>query len=220
MNIFYLDKDPVIAAQMSCDRHVVKMILESAQMLSTAHRVCDGDEYADKMGLYKLSHKNHPSSIWVRSSNQHYKWLYDHFIALCKEYNARYMKHHATERLIYSLEKQPQFMPVGGFKDPPQCMPDYCKNEDTVIAYQTYYILEKSSFAKWNHSKIPYWWKDGENYIINFEEENNILRNNVKELQEQLQTAYKRIIELNNSKQLKLNFETSYKEKPVKNAHI
>ena len=57
MNIFYLDRDPVIAAQMMCDKHVVKMILESAQMLSTAHRVLDGDEYADKVGLYKMAHK-------------------------------------------------------------------------------------------------------------------------------------------------------------------
>ena len=60
MNIFYLDRDPNIAAQMQCNKHVVKMILESAQMLCTAHRVCDGDEYADRMGLYKMAHKNHP----------------------------------------------------------------------------------------------------------------------------------------------------------------
>ena len=72
MNIFYLDHDPVIAAQMSCDKHVVKMILESAQMLSTSHRVLDGDEYANEVGLYKLAHKNHPSTIWVRSSNEHW----------------------------------------------------------------------------------------------------------------------------------------------------
>jgi hypothetical protein len=43
MNIFYLDKDPIKAAEYSCDKHVVKMILESAQMLCTAHRVLDGE---------------------------------------------------------------------------------------------------------------------------------------------------------------------------------
>ena len=74
MNIFYLDKDPVIAAQMSCDKHCIKMILESAQMLSTAHRVLDGDEYADSVGLYKMAHKNHPSTIWARSSSTMNLW--------------------------------------------------------------------------------------------------------------------------------------------------
>ena len=72
MNIFYLDSDPYVAAKMHCDKHVVKMILESAQMLSTAHRVLDGDEYADERGLYKMAHKNHPSTIWVRTSTDNY----------------------------------------------------------------------------------------------------------------------------------------------------
>jgi hypothetical protein len=92
MNIFYLDRDPVIAAQMMCDKHVVKMILESAQMLSTAHRVLDGDEYANKMGLYKLAHKNHPSTIWVRTSSENYRWLFNHYDALMQEYTYRYDK--------------------------------------------------------------------------------------------------------------------------------
>ena len=99
MNIFYLDKNPKIAAQMQCDKHVVKMILESAQMLCTAHRVLDGDDYANKMGLYKLAHKNHPSTIWVRSSYKIIEWLYDHMIALMNEYTYRYGKKHATDRL-------------------------------------------------------------------------------------------------------------------------
>ena len=89
MNIFYLARDPEIAAQMMCDKHVVKMILESAQMLSTAHRVLDGDEYANSHGLYKMAHKNHPSTIWVRSSVKNYMWLYDHMIALMNEYTHR-----------------------------------------------------------------------------------------------------------------------------------
>ena len=75
MNIFYVDKDPMIAAQMMCDKHVVKMILESAQLLSTAHRVLDGDDYADSVGLYKIAHKNHPSTIWTRSSAVSYTHL-------------------------------------------------------------------------------------------------------------------------------------------------
>jgi len=155
MNIFYLDRDPVVAAQMMCDKHVVKMILESAQMLSTAHRVLDGDEYANETGLYKLAHKNHPSTIWVRSSVHNYMWLYVHMTALMNEYTYRYGKHHATERLLKPLEKCPTFIPTVDYKDPPQCMPDYCKGKDPVLAYQNYYILEKSGFAKWTKRETP-----------------------------------------------------------------
>jgi len=177
MNIFYLDRDPEIAAQMLCDKHVVKMILESAQMLSTAHRVLDGDEYADRVGLYKMAHKNHPSTIWVRHSYQNYKWLYTHMIALMQEYTYRYGKHHATERLIEPLGN----FPIGlreafknSFKtytDPPQCMPDHCKNEDTVSAYQTYYIIEKSKFATWKRRTPPEWFDDKKRTILGLHDE-------------------------------------------------
>jgi hypothetical protein len=164
MNIFYLDRDPVVAAQMMCDKHVVKMILESAQMLSTAHRVLDGDEYADRVGLYKMAHKNHPSTIWVRANSKNYEWLWEHMDALMKEYTYRYGKHHATERLIHDLWKSPYNLPDsdGDFTDPPQCMPDHCKNEDTVSAYHKYYILEKSNFATWKRRDKPEWFNERE----------------------------------------------------------
>ena len=158
MNIFYLDKDPVIASQMMCDKHVVKMILESAQMLSTAPRVLDGNEYADKEGLYKMAHKNHPSTIWVRSSVHNYMWLYIHMVSLMNEYTHRYGKHHATERLLTPLSKCPTSIPTVDFTDPPQCMPEECKGKDTVLAYQKYYIVEKSDFATWKRREIPTWW--------------------------------------------------------------
>ena len=84
MNIFYLNKDPEIAAQMHCDKHVVKMILESAQMLSTAHRILDGDDIANSKGLYKMTHKNHPCNIWVRKNNENYEWLWSLYDNLMK----------------------------------------------------------------------------------------------------------------------------------------
>ena len=161
MNIFYLDKNPSIAAEMACDKHVVKMILESAQLLSTAHRVIDGDEYADKVGLYKMAHKNHPSTIWTRTSTENYMWLNRYFGALCREYTYRYGKHHASERLLGPLAHVPKGLTYSGFTDPPQCMPDYCKGEDTVLAYQNYYILEKSRFAKWKKRPVPEWFSGG-----------------------------------------------------------
>ena len=155
MNIFYLDRDPDIAAQMQCDKHVVKMILESAQMLCTAYRVCDGDEYADRMGMYKMAHKNHPSSVWVRASEDNYDWLWRHMCALMDEYTYRYGKHHASSRLVDALCDAPFYVGNNEFTDPPQCMPDYCKGEDTILAYQNYYILEKSKFAKWTTRQPP-----------------------------------------------------------------
>ena len=106
MNIFYLDRHPIKAAQMMCDKHVVKMILESAQILSTAHRVLDGDDYADRYGLYKIAHKNHPSTIWARSGGLNYLWLYDHMRGLMQEYTYRYGKIHATERLNMGLSSR------------------------------------------------------------------------------------------------------------------
>jgi hypothetical protein len=160
MNIFYLDRDPVIAAQMMCDKHVVKMILESAQMLSTTHRVLDGDQVCDSKGLYKMSHKNHPSTIWARACDENYDWLWLHMDALMNEYTYRYSKRHATERLTHYLWEHPQDLPQGKFTDPPQCMPDHCKNDDTVRAYQTYYIVEKSDFAKWKRRAKPEWFND------------------------------------------------------------
>ena len=163
MNIFYLDRDPEIAAQMMCDKHVVKMILESAQMLSTAHRVCGGGGRAwiERVGLYKMAHRNHPSTMWVRYSFAHYMWLYEHMVALMKEYTYRYGKHHATERLLEPLSNVPAIYRTG-FTDPPQCMPDYCKNEDAVSAYQTYYILKKSDFATWKRRDKPEWFYERE----------------------------------------------------------
>ena len=158
MNIFFLDKDPIIAAQLMCDKHVVKMILESAQMLSTAHRVLDGDDRANETGLYKMAHKNHPSTIWVRASSENYRWLWKHMDALMNEYTHRYGKHHATERLRNILFYPPLNIDrKTPFTDPPQCMPDTCKKEDIVLAYQNYYILEKSDFARWTKREIPAW---------------------------------------------------------------
>ena len=114
MNIFYLHKDPDICATYHCDKHVLKMIIEYAQLLSTAHRLLDGVESrgSSKSGktqvrvwtldykrdtlIYKASHVNHPSNIWVRSSSEHYMWLWKLWHYLCVEYTNRYGKVHLT----------------------------------------------------------------------------------------------------------------------------
>ena len=135
MNIFYLDVDPYEAARMQCDRHVVKMILETAQLLSTAHHELDGESPA-----YKPTHKNHPSAVWVRSSYAAYRWAWNHLRALGLEYQRRYGKVHKTIREhLDSLYSVPKAIPSGDFSEPPQCMPDEYKRDDTTLAYQLYY---------------------------------------------------------------------------------
>ena len=159
MNIFYLDDDPKIAASFHCDKHCVKMILQSAQMLSTAHRVLDGDEVATSKHLYKTVSKNHPCTIWTRTNSENYEWLWKLYANLMKEYTRRYGKHHASEQLTHALWEFPGNISHGDFTDPPQCMPDEYKVEnDTVQAFHNYYHGEKAHFAEWRLGE-PCWWK-------------------------------------------------------------
>ena len=157
MNIFYLDRDPKIAAEMHCDKHVIKMIVESAQMLSTAHRVLDGDKFADDSGLYKTAHKNHPCALWVRANTSNYRWLFNLYTSLMTEYTYRYDKHHASDRLLTALHNVPTNIVPDEFTDPPMCMPDHCKVDDAVLSYQNYYVTEKSYFARWKRRPMPDW---------------------------------------------------------------
>jgi hypothetical protein len=160
MNIFYLHPDPKIAAQMQCDKHVVKMILETAQILSTAHRELDGDNVPDT--LYKATHKNHPCSKWVRTSAANYAWAYRHFVALCDEYTHRYGKVHLTDQKLRGVLCAPPRNIQHGFwfRPPPQCMPDDYKQDDAVDAYRAYYQSpEKQRFATWDKGRpAPTWY--------------------------------------------------------------
>ena len=159
MNIFYLDPHPATAAQQCCDKHVVKMILESAQMLSTAHRVLDKN---DNELLYKEAHKNHPSTKWVREGVLNYQWLYAHFVALGEEYTARYGKVHVSiTKLKNFLKSPPKHIPNKLFSEPPQCMPDVYKQKSSVDAYRSYYKGEKADFATWKEpTVVPSWWEN------------------------------------------------------------
>ena len=152
MNIFYLSRDPTLAAQAQCDRHVVKMILETAQLLSTAHNELDGGQLA-----YKSTHKNHPSAVWVRSSLDHYEWTLYHLGALGREYERRYKKVHKTIREhLEALQSPPEALQgIRGFTDPPQCMPDECKRVDAVQGYQVYYNYKADD---WDARGIPMKW--------------------------------------------------------------
>ena len=182
MNIFYLDHDVTKCAEMHNDKHVVKMILEYAQLLSTAHRYLDGTQSVglSKTGrkqtryvlpdsreslLYFATHINHPSAVWVRQSIGNYYWLSNLLVDLCKEYTYRYGKVHKCERdgLVQLLHDCiPDNMNVIAFTEPTPAMPDDVKIAgDSLASYRNYYISNKQHLASWkgkvNSRNIPEW---------------------------------------------------------------
>ncbi len=150
MNIFYLDRNPQIAARLHCDKHVVKMILESAQILSTVHHVSGSGTET----MYKPTHARHPCTIWAAESQANYQFLYDLFIALLGEYTHRYGKQHATGRLVGELRRLPN-IPNIGFTEPAQAMPDEYKDPDSVRAYKRYYLGAKAEMLKYTKREFP-----------------------------------------------------------------
>ena len=160
MNIFFLDKTPEKSAEYHCDKHVVKMILETAQMLSTAI-----NKYAmgiDSSRLYKNAHPKHPSTIWMGSTRDNFMWGLKLGQELSKEYTKRYGKKHKSSNIIDNIiqSKYYEVIPTGELTTPPQCMPDEFKHDDYVIAYRNYYKGAKRYFAKWDKLKnTPDWWE-------------------------------------------------------------
>lgn len=183
MNIFYLSNDPRGCAEMHNDKHVVKMILEYAQLLSTAHRVLDGTELIgySKTGrrqkryvlsdsrdsvLYSATHINHPSAVWVRQSDKNYDWLYVMWRELMSEYTYRYGKVHACERLEKQLSRLPYNIPKGEFTEPTPAMPDdYKIDGDAIQSYHNYYINDKHKMSRWTDRPMPLWFASGINSL-------------------------------------------------------
>jgi hypothetical protein len=175
MNIFYLDNDTKKCAEMHVDKHCVKMILEYAQLLSTAHRYLDGiltvglsesgrkrKQYilSDKREqvLYSATHINHPSAIWVRQSDKNYSWLFEMFQSLLEEYTYRYGKRHACEKLVWALEVRPNNIPRGNFTEPTPAMPDHYKVAgDSIQSYKNYYLGDKTRMFSWKKRETPSW---------------------------------------------------------------
>ena len=151
MNIFFLDFDVKKCAEYHCDKHVVKMILETAQLLCSAHHVTGGS------APYKLSHKNHPCSIWARKSLSNYLYLCELGLELCKEYTYRYGKRHKSQDVIeWCLINKPN-IPDIGFTEPAMAMPDEYKVKSVVESYRNYYMGAKSGFAVWKNREKPFW---------------------------------------------------------------
>lgn len=162
MNIFILDKDPIEAAKMQCNKHTVKMILESAQMLCTAHRLLDNSDSLLNAPLYKVAHKNHPCTIWTRESKDNYLWLYNHFIGLCDEYTHRYGKVHLTDtKYRKALKIVPTNIPDIGLTQFRLAMgsnPECQFPSDPVKSYRAFYKTKQSKFKmEWTNRDIPEW---------------------------------------------------------------
>ena len=165
MNIFFLSYNPEQCAKYHCDKHVVKMILETAQLLYTCLWVTSDDDTfiidapLNKSGKhgYRKSHVNHPSSKWVRHSLRNYEWLCRLGIELCKEYTYRYGKTHSTQKHLEWLSEFQPNIPDIGFTEPLLAMPDEYKSDNAITSYHTYYINDKKEFAKWTKRDIPKW---------------------------------------------------------------
>ena len=174
MNIFYLHHNPKICAEMHVDKHCVKMILETAQLLSTAHRILDGTEM---MGLsltgrkkkvwkledsrneiiYSATHVNHPSAVWVRKSAENYLWLFDLFVCLLNEYTYRYGKIHKCDALREPLSSYPKSISISTrFTEPTPAMPDQYKVPgNSIQSYHNYYNGEKTRMFSWKNRQQP-----------------------------------------------------------------
>ena len=169
MNIFFLHEDTEACARLHNDKHVVKMILETAQLLCTA---------AHELGFedvpYKAVHRNHPCSIWARANRSNFHWLHYFGVALCREYTYRYDKVHKSQAVIETMytgcglgREVYESLGSRSMSQLPQCMPDKYKVDcsrpqkhegwvaRTIRAYQNYYRAEKAGFSKWTKRDIP-----------------------------------------------------------------
>lgn len=156
MNVFWLDDDPRQAARYHCDQHVNKMLLEAAQILSTAART---NGYETEF-LYEATHANHPLVEWAAASSANWRRLYDHARALNEEFVERYGHDdpHASWEMLRRIDPDEIRFPNDEPTEPPQSMPEEYKIPgDTVAAYRTYYANDKWDWAEWKYTPEPAW---------------------------------------------------------------
>lgn len=158
MNIFVLHLNPRLAAKYHNDKHVIKMLLETAQLLSTAHRLCNPVALIDDR-VYKPTHINHPCSVWLRQSKANYLWLFSLFEQLEQQYERRYHKQHRSYITLHEvLRVIPVDLPDVGMTPFALAMPEQYKQKDPVEAYRAYYKGEKLAMSRWTYpSRAPAW---------------------------------------------------------------
>jgi hypothetical protein len=159
MNIFYLDRDPEIAAKAHCDKHVVKMILESAQILCTVINEKAGYQVTP----YKSTHKNHPCTLWAGASVSNAHWLVNLTYYLDAEFRRRF-NHEVSHKsfqmlvdvkiidLIYNY-----LPPTTGLTPPALAMPEQFRLADPVESYRLYYRLDKQHLLTYTKTERPEW---------------------------------------------------------------
>lgn len=153
-----------MAARYHMDKHVRKMIIETAQLLCTAHWELGSN------APYKSTHRNHPCALWARESVANYQWLCNLGLRLCDQFHIRWGKRHKTQDVLgWCLKNLPTFeYPDTGFTIPPLAMPEECQPgvvgsfSDVVQAYRAYYITHKSHLAEWTRVGEPYWYSSSE----------------------------------------------------------
>jgi hypothetical protein len=179
MNIFFTDPNPEKAAMALSDKHVVKMVTESVQMLCTAHHIA-GSATEQMM---KPAYVNHPCNVWVRESASNYSWLFDHATAIYYEYKERYDgKIHKSGQMLTHLIDVPKNIGSKGLTDPPQAMPAYFREAGACGAYRRYYALGKNHICSWERSPngTPNWitkLRDEEYYFYPLGERYHLLDN-------------------------------------------
>ena len=172
MNLFFLNIDPEQNSKETCDKHVVKMVLEIVQMLYTAHHL----QGTPPKFAYKISHIKHPTSLWIREKYENYSYAVQVAKYLSIEYTYRYNKIHSCQQHIdWLLLNIPKFNKKIEYKEGtwftynkyfesigmtpvPLAMPDECKGADPIQSYRNYYIMKKSYFARWTSRKMPRWY--------------------------------------------------------------
>lgn len=162
MNIFVLDYDPTVAASLVCDKHAVKMPVETAQMMASAlrrHGATDEQMPLTKSRKpYKGGYKHHPCTVWAGDNQANFRWLFHHGVALCTTYTQRYGRVHACLSPILDMGNRISMLPPAILTTEfPQAMPDELKQDCPVSAYRRYYRTEKRGIATWRLGNVPHW---------------------------------------------------------------
>jgi hypothetical protein len=156
MNIFVLDENPKLAAQYHVNSHASKMCVEYAQLLCSVHHITKNDD--NKTIPYRLTHKNHPSSIWARECIENYIWLTDLANETCKEYSHRYGRRHKSQDVVdWAICNLPELKENGELTEFALAMPDECKVGSAVESYREYYRTHKAHIAKYTNRNKPEW---------------------------------------------------------------
>lgn len=152
MNVFIFDLDLETNAQMHCDRHVVKMILEAAQLGCAVHHLTGGT------AQYKLTHANHPLTQWAKSSVKAYRYVVNYGLALCKEYTYRYGKVHKSQAVLLWLKKHEPDLPNTPVRFRIVVKPDCIIPDSAVESYRQYMRVHKRAIATWTKRPVPDWY--------------------------------------------------------------